>query len=321
VTGCVVFLLAAGIASYTNIRVIQADIVYKLADPFTRNGQWPVAITIYDHANTLAPNEDYYYLFLGRAYLENAKTLGNEEERNLLISQAEADLKQAQRINPLNTDHTANLARLFSLWSSFVQDSTEGLEKGQISDKYFASAVSLSPQNVRIWDEWALLYMNILSDEDAALERLMTALEIDPAYHWTYGLLGEYYSRLAQQVDSAGDPHKYLAIAADYFSQALDKRAPGEPQARYGYALALGGAASQLGDYKRAIDAYTVAVELSTNNKDTWRVEEAIATLYIQLEDYELALLHALNSTGSAPPEEQERLRNLVEQLQQLLKK
>ena len=49
--------------------------------------------------------------------------------------------------------------------------------------------------------------------------------------------------------------------------------------------------------------------------------EPAIATLYIQLEDYELALLHALNSTGSAPPEEQERLRNLVEQLQQLLKK
>ena len=321
VTGCVVFLLAAGIASYTNIRVIQADIVYKLADPFTRNGQWPVAITIYDHANSLAPNEDYYYLFLGRAYLENAKKLGNEEERNLLISQAEADLKQAQRINPLNTDHTANLARLFSLWSSFVQDSAEGLEKGQISDKYFASAVSLSPQNVRIWDEWALLYMNILSDEDAALERLMTALEIDPAYHWTYGLLGEYYSRLAQQVDTAEDPQKHLAIAADYFSQALDKRAPGEPQARYGYALALGGAASQLGDYERAIDAYTIAVELSTNSNDTWRVEEAIATLYIQLEDYELALLHALNSAGSAPPEEQERLRNLVEQLQQLLEK
>ncbi|MCK4725681.1 MAG: tetratricopeptide repeat protein, partial [Anaerolineales bacterium] len=148
-----------------------------------------------------------------------------------------------------------------------------------------------------------------------------TALEIDPAYHWTYGLLGEYYSRLAQQVDTAEDPQKHLAIAADYFAQALDKRTPGEPQARYGYALALGGAASQLGNYERAIDAYTIAVELSTNSNDTWRVEEAIATLYIQLEDYELALLHALNSAGSAPPEEQERLRNLVEQLQQLLEK
>ena len=321
VTGCVLFILAAGVASYTNIRVIQADIVYKLADPFTRNGQWPVAITIYDHANTLAPNEDYYYLFLGRAYLEHAKTLESELDRNQLISQAEADLKQAQRINPLNTDHTANLARLYSLWSSFVQDSAEGLEKGQISDKYFASAVSLSPQNARIWDEWALLYMNILPDGEAALERLMTALDIDPAYHWTYGLLGEYYSRLAQQVDASDDAAKNLAIAADYFTQALDKRAPGETQALYGYALALGGVASQLGDYERAIDAYTIAVEISPNGNDTWRVEEAIATLYIQLEDYESALPHAFNSAGKAPPEEEERLRNLVEQLQQFLEK
>ncbi len=318
VTGCVVFILAAGLASYTNIRVIQADIVYKLADPFTRNGQWPVAITIYDHANELATNEDYYYLFLGRAYLEHAKTLANEEERNQLISQAEADLKQAQRINPLNTDHTANLARLYSLWSSYVQESADMLEKGRISDKYFTSAVSLSPQNVRIWDEWALLYMNVLPDVDAALERLMTALEIDPAYHWTYGLLGEYYSRLAQNAD-ADDVTKDLAIAADYFSQALDKRAPGEPQARYGYALALGGVASQIGDFERAIDAYNVAVELSPNGNDIWRVEEAIATLYIQLEDYESALPHAYNSASKAPPEEGERLGNLVAQLQQLL--
>ncbi len=321
VSAIVAFILAAGFASYTNIRVIQADIVYKLADPFTRNGQWPVAITIYDHANTLAPNEDYYYLFLGRAYLEHAKTLESENDRNQLIAQAEADLKEAQRINPLNTDHTANLARLYSLWSSFVQDPDEALDKAEISDKYFASAVSLSPQNARIWDEWALLYMNILPERDAALERLMTALDIDPSYHWTYGLLGEYYSRLSQQMDASDDAIKYLDVAADYFSQALTKRAPGEPQARYGYALGLAGAASQIGDYGRAIDAYKLAVELAPNSNDTWRVEEAIATLYIQLEDYESAVPHALNATSKAPPEEGERLRNLVEQLQQLLEK
>ena len=193
------------------------------------------------------------------------------------------------------------------------------LEKGRISDKFFSSAVSLSPQNVRIWDEWALLYMNVLPDGNAALERLLTALEIDPAYHWTYGLLGEYYSRLAENTDTDADVTKNLAIAADYFSQALDKRAPGEAQARYGYALALGGVASQIGNYQRSIDAYTVAVKLSPNGNDIWRVEEVIATLYIQLEDYESALPHAFNSASKAPPEEEQRLRNLVEQLQQLI--
>ena len=59
-------LLVIGLVFYTNIRVIQADIVFKIAEPFTRSGQWSAAIAIYNRANELAPNEDYYYLFLGQ---------------------------------------------------------------------------------------------------------------------------------------------------------------------------------------------------------------------------------------------------------------
>jgi O-antigen ligase/tetratricopeptide (TPR) repeat protein len=115
-------LIAFVLGSYTNLRVIQADIAFKTADLFSKGDTWPVAIAIYNHANDLAPNEDYYYLFLGRAYLEQAKTLQDATERERLIARAAEDLRTAQKINPLNTDHTANLARLYSLWATYTQD-------------------------------------------------------------------------------------------------------------------------------------------------------------------------------------------------------
>ncbi|MEZ4646280.1 MAG: hypothetical protein R3E31_26750 [Chloroflexota bacterium] len=71
--------------SQTNVRVIQADVVF-MGKPYddqaarlSRNQQtltegaaaWDT-IAIYEHALDLAPKEDFYYLFLGRAYLERS---------------------------------------------------------------------------------------------------------------------------------------------------------------------------------------------------------------------------------------------------------
>ena len=56
-----------------NLRVIQADITFKLSESFTKSAQWQVATFLYKQANKLAPREDHYYLFLGRSYLEQAK--------------------------------------------------------------------------------------------------------------------------------------------------------------------------------------------------------------------------------------------------------
>ncbi len=111
--------------------MIQADITFKLAESFNQPGAYPIAIRIYNRANQLAPNEDYYYLYLGRAYLNQARALTDSAEQEALLSQAALDLKNAQAINPLNTDHTANLARLFSLWSSMTQDQLERQEKAR----------------------------------------------------------------------------------------------------------------------------------------------------------------------------------------------
>ncbi len=64
--------LAALNAVQVNLRPIRADIIYKQADPWDRSGQWGAAVPHYQRAVQLAPHEDFYYLYLGRALLEAA---------------------------------------------------------------------------------------------------------------------------------------------------------------------------------------------------------------------------------------------------------
>jgi tetratricopeptide (TPR) repeat protein/O-antigen ligase len=198
-------VLVLYLGSSTNLRIIQADMTFKVADSFSNQRNYPVAIAVYDRAIDLAPAEDYYYLFLGRAYLEHGRTLSDPQEREQLISQAKDDLEKAQRLNPLNTDHTANLARLYSLWATFASDPGTQKARGEISSGYFSRATTLSPHNARLWDEWGILYLNILQQPDEALVRFSHALEIDPTYDWTHALLGDYYVR---EVQNLNDPNR-----------------------------------------------------------------------------------------------------------------
>jgi tetratricopeptide (TPR) repeat protein len=304
------------LAAFTNLRIIQADIAFKLAEPFSRSTQWPVATMIYDRANQLAPNEDYYYLFLGRAYLENAKTLQDASEREQLIREAETDLRKAQAINPLNTDHTANLARLYSLWASYSEGSTR-TEKAELSSNYFSKAVKLSPKNARLWDEWGLLLLNLLQKPDDAFERLSRSKEIDPEYHWTYGLLGDYYSQQSRLVDNEPAKKEALQRAVENYSEAFTLPAPGEPQAHFSYALALGNVYTQLLDFPSAIDAYQKSIDSAPSGAEIWRIEEVIANLFLETGDGSSALIHAQNALSHAPDDQKDRLEQMVQQLRQ----
>jgi tetratricopeptide (TPR) repeat protein len=314
--GAVVLLVVFYLTSYTNLQVIQADIAFKLADSFTQNGQWPVAIAIYDRANQLAPSEDYYYLFLGRAYLEEARTLSDTSQRDQLIQQAESDLKKAQSINPLNTDHTANLARLFSLWASLTSDATLKQQRAQTSSEYFQKAVTLSPQNSRLWDEWALLYMNILNQPDQALQRLNHSLQVDPTYDWTYALLGDYYVQSLNQISDPQQKQEILVKAADLYQKAIPLVKYYEAQNLYSYYLSLGSVSAQLNRIDQAIDAYNKALPLLPQQTDRWRVEETIARLYMQKGDMANAMVHAQNAYNRAPADQKDRLQTLISQIQ-----
>ncbi len=282
---------------------------------FAKPNTWPVAIAIYNRANELAPNEDYYYLFLGRAYLEYAKTISDPVESDAIITKAAQDLRKAQAINPLNTDHTANLARLYSLWASSSQDDQIRLERAQISEGYFARAVILSPNNARLWDEWAMLYLNILDAPDKAFDRLQQALKVDAKYDWTHALLGDYYSRFIAAQNTTSEQQKSALIsAAESYQKALEYAGSDSTGSSYSYALALGAIQTQLGQVQQAFDAYNLAKNLAPD-AEVWRVDEALARFYAQLGDRDNALLYANQALAEAPPEVQERIRSLIAQI------
>jgi tetratricopeptide (TPR) repeat protein/O-antigen ligase len=317
-TAAALFLAALGLAAYTNLRVIQADISFKTAELFARPGSWPVAIEIYDRARELAPNEDYYYLFLGRAYLEQAKTMQNPVERESLIGQAARDLAEAQQINPLNTDHTANLARLHSLWSTYTENPDLQAERARQADRYFAQAVSLSPNNARLWDEWAVHTLNAMNDPQAGYERLQRALEIDPYYDWTYALIADYLARFASNEPGITPEQRQeiLLQAAENYTQAIERVDPANPSAAYGYQIAYGGVLLQMGLAERAIQVYEQALQSFPDHPEGWRLTGALAQLYSQTGQVERALAYARQALAAAPPEQREQIQALIDQLE-----
>lgn len=307
--GLGLLLIALFLASYSNLRIAQADVAFKSAELFTQPKTWPVAIAIYQRANTLAPKEDYYALFLGRAYLEYAKTISEEAERERIISQAAEDLKKAQRLNPLNTDHTANLARLYNVWANSSADPELVQKRARISETYFQAALKLSPRNARLWDEWAMLYLNVLNQPEKALECIQTALDLDPSYDWSYALLGDYYSGMATAYQSDAQLQKEaLQNAAQSYQNAFLKVDQENSQMRFNYALALGSIQLQLGQLESADQSLLLAYGLA-QPEDRWRVLEAMGLLSMQKGEFDQAENYLNQALDNAPQDMQERLR------------
>lgn len=188
-------LAAIFLISRTNVRPVQADMIYKRAkpyddqatratqaDPAARRDAWDTAIAIYNTAIERSPIEDFYYLFLGRAYLERAAITEDSAEQAELLTRAERLLLEAQQINPLNTDHTANLARLNTRWYAAVDDDAEKAERLDLAERYYQEALILSPQNSVIRNEFARLVLEVRGDCDRALAIYDESATIDPYY-------------------------------------------------------------------------------------------------------------------------------------------
>ena len=307
------------VAYLTNVRIVQADITFKLADPLAKSGQWEAAIALYDRANAFAFAEDYYYLFLGKAYLDSADAITDPLAQNEQVARAETSLETAQTINPLNTDHTANLARLYRWWASRSGSQEVMDERGQISSDYYQRAVTLSPYNAALWTEWASLFLTVVPEPDLALEKLTTAQEVDPFFDATYALLGDYYMRVSQAAADAAARDEALGQAALNYGLAVENLVGTTNQAkraRYNYLVAQAGAYIGVGNLEQALGAYLQAHQEMPARADIWRVEEAIATLFLELGDFDNALLYATNALRNAPESERPKIEAFINQFQ-----
>jgi len=304
------FIIVIWLSVTTNLRIIHADTAFKMAEPFANNRQWAVANVLYRRAIELSPDEDYYYLFLGRGSLEEAKALEDPDQKEQVFNTAEADLIRAQHINPLNPDHTANLARLHSWWALQAPDDATRLERGSVSDHYYSRVMVLSPNSARLMDEWAILHLNVIKDQARAYEILKRSLEIDPKYDWTYAIMGDYYSQQALGAVDEGEKTDAFEQAIYYYQQAIQYN----PRTT-NYYFALASAYQSLNDIGSLIATLESSLEFAGSN-EIWKIEDNLAHFYLQLDDRVSALLHSQRALAAAPESEQERLQNIVNQLQ-----
>ena len=292
-----VLLVLAGILIYaSNLSIVRADILYKQGLSYENAKVWTSAITFYEKAIDIAKDQDFYYLFLGRANMEQGKASTGQEQVKWLTASEQA-LMQARNIAPLNTDHSANLARLYRTWGSLSsgQDRTDRLNKALAN---YEAATSLSPHNAQLFDEWGQTYA-VLGDYDNAMGKYEQSLALDSKYSQTYLLIGELAMQQKNWDEAKATYEQLIAISP----KSADAHA------------ALGYVHTQMKDLESALESYQKAVELSPK---TYNHRKNLSIIYQQLGRLDEAIQEATEALALATTDEQKQtMESFIAQLRQ----
>ncbi len=279
----------------TNVSIVRADIWYKQGLSSEKMQQWDAAIAFYERATDLAKDEDFYYLFLGRALMEKGRSTQGEEQE-LYLEESEAALQTAREVAPLNTDHSRNLSKLYLSWASLSQGEQRTDLFGQALD-YSADAVRLSPNTADVLNERAQIYTS-MGDFEKAEQVYQQSLALDDGYAKTYVSLAGLYTA-QQQWDKA----------AETYLKALELNPKsGEIYSNLGYVY------SQMGDLEAALEANLKAVERRPRN---YLDHQNLAILYYQMGRVDDAIREATEALELAPDRQKPSLESFLAQLGQ----
>jgi tetratricopeptide (TPR) repeat protein len=290
--GTLVAVAIFWVISSVNVELVRADIIYKQGQQFDNQQNWISSIELYRRALNARATEDYYMLFLGRSLLEQAKAVREAQRQGQaegpyklseapdidevleltpertsqmgwveLLRAAEVVLLEAQRVNPLNTDHTANLARLYRSWSDLAYDD-EAMRQEMLdrSIEQYNRANRLSPNAAHLWNEKGNTHL-ARGERDLAEQAYLHSLSLDPLFEQTYLLLAEFYDDEERYEESSTILKNGIAAM-----EADPRFAP--TAAMYSY---LGVALARLGDLPGAIDANLEVLERQPNNVNAMR--------------------------------------------------
>lgn len=320
----------------TNLQVIQADMVYKRGKPWDtqaarQTGEealrlWNNAIAVYEAAIGLTPREDFYYLWLGRAYLEKSALSANPAQRDIVLQTAEASLQNAQQLNPLNTDHTANLARLNTRWASVVQEE-ERETRISNANNYYQDAIKLSPQNAVIRNEYARLTYTFEKDCDQTIELYKNSMTADPFYFRTRFELAEVYLSCAQQAEGEAKIAYYGPIVdvlreGTQLAQEKPGREFAQAQAQPPRSwLQAAQFFQESAAWSYAIIAYDTLANWPADKLPEqlpqWRAQFLLANAYKESGDVANARTWATTALAAAPSETQGQIQQFIDNLTQ----
>ena len=141
----VVVIIAAGLIIRTDVRSVQADIIYRQAPRLAGSSTLEKQVQLFQRALTMQLPQDYAFAFLGDAYLSYAGALVETKQRNEVLAQSEEALQDARMLNPLDPEHTLRLADLHLMWAGFAPSHTSKEDHLRTALDYYAQAMRLSP--------------------------------------------------------------------------------------------------------------------------------------------------------------------------------
>jgi len=329
--GAASVILAIFLIYTVNVNLVKADIVYKQGQQFDSQGNWLSSVELYKRALATRKTEDHYMLFLGRALLEQAKqsqpagtatlpaalTLDDvlaltpdtiaQLGRNDVLRAAEAVLKEAQRVNPLNTDHTANLARLYRTWADLANDDAVArAERLDESVAMYETAVTLSPNAAHLWNERGNALL-AAGQTDQALASFEHSLSLDNLFDQTYLLLADFFDR-------TGQTDRLL----DILNQGIEVFSERGNQAVTGQLLSyLGVIEARQGNLDAAADANVRLLELLPDNLPALRNLAIIARDQGNVDQAMMYTQQALAASATASPDDVAGLHQLAAELYQ----
>ena len=276
--GAVLTVIIFLIIGNVNVALVRADVFYKQGQQFDSTGDWVGSVELYRRSLAVRPSEDHYMLFLGRSLLEQAKRAPAESPLAMpiemdvpmvlgltaqevsqmsqadLLRAAETILLEAQRVNPLNTDHTANLARLYRSWADLESDPVEREAALDKSLDYYETAAVLSPNAAHLWNEKGAT-LTLMGRNDEAEATYLHSLTLDDRFENTYLLLSEFYERTGQ-----------ADKLADLLKKGLEQL-PNSTQLR----SFLGVVLARTGDMEGALETNLSIVESNPNDLNAIR--------------------------------------------------
>jgi tetratricopeptide (TPR) repeat protein len=311
-----VFAAAIGGAAYSNVFIIQADIAHKLGTSLERQGAWPIVIALYEQAVKLAPQEDQYYLYLGRAYLSAANASNDRAQRETMLGISLSKLQEAQKINPLNPDHTANLARLTRTWSTIATDTKTAASRIDQASRYYETSLKLGPAYPTLWNEAAVFDFLLRKNPSAAITKLEKSLKLDSEFDETYLTLAEISRQAAfNEKDSSAQRATYQKSVEAYRGLIALEAGDGRSARLFTAYVGLGYTYSLMGDTDNAVAAYKDSLAAAPKEQALWEVYRAIAESYLKKQDKSNAFAYANQALAAAPANEKPALQALVNSL------
>jgi tetratricopeptide (TPR) repeat protein len=304
----------------TNVNLVKADILYKQGLNWDEQQQWDASIALYKEGMSLAPDQDWYYLFMARSILEKIRTINEDEgrlsfepesfgdflsltpqqvaalDRDSLFRSSFLVLTTARDLDPFNTDHTANLGRMFRIWAEMSGDAQDRQQRRERAIGYYEEATTLSPNNAQLLNEWGLVYF-IAGEYEEAIAKYEHSLALDAEFVQTYVLLGDAYAM-------AGDAEG----AIEAYGGAL-KLQPRQLTPRLQLCALLG----QQGELEQAAEQCQEALQLSPND---YQAHRNLAIIYRDLGRIEDALVEATKARELATEEDKPNWDSFISQLE-----